>query len=119
MERLDLESQFILYYIHEQNTPVKRREIEVRYPRMEKSPINYRLDKMRKMGLIQKNEHQEYGHGVNATYEWSAIPSKVEQYENEYSELVIPSWKWHEYADKYFDAFESRLKQLEKQLQDS
>ena len=119
MQRLDLESQFILYFIREQNHPVKRREIETRYPqRMTKEQIQHRLRKMRKMGLIRKTEHQEYGQGVNPTYQWSAVPSKVEQYEEEHSRLVTPSWKWQEYADKYFDAFESRLKQLEKQVQD-
>ena len=85
---------------------------------MTKSRINYRLDKMRKMGLIRKTEHQEYGHGVNATYEWSAVPSKVEQYEEEHLRLVTPSWKWQEYADRYFDAFESRLKRLERRVHD-
>lgn len=118
MERLDLESQFILYFIREQNTPVKRREIETRYSRMTKEQIQYRLSKMRKGGLIRKTEHQEYGQGVNPTYHWRAVPSKVEQYEDEHSRLATPDWKWREYADKYFDAFESRLKKLEKQVQD-
>lgn len=118
MKRLDLESQFILYFIREQEYPVKRREIEARYPRMTKARINYRLDKMRKMGLIQKQEHQEYGHGVNATYEWSEVPQKVEQYEEEHSRLATPAWKWQEFSDKWFDAFEERLKRLERRVQD-
>ena len=118
MKQLDLESQFILYFIREQDSPVKRRGIERRYPRMTKSRINYRLDKMRKMGLIQKQEHQEYGHGVNATYQWSEVPSKVEQYEEEHSRLATPAWKWREFSDKWFDAFETRLKRLEQRVQD-
>ncbi len=117
MERLDLVSQFILYFIREQEHSVKRREIESRYPRMTKNQINYRLNKMYKMGLIRKTEHQECGRGVNTTYEWSAVPSKVEQYEEEHSRLVTPAWKWQEYADKYFDAFETRLKRLEREVQ--
>ena len=85
---------------------------------MTKERIQYRLRKMANIGLIRKTEHQEYGQGVNPTYQWSAVPSKVKQYEDEHSRLVTPSWKWQEYADKYFDAFEKRLKQLEKQVQD-
>jgi len=118
MERLDLESQFILYFIREQDYPVKRREIESRYPRMSKARVNYRLDKMLKIGLIRKTEHQEYGQGVNPTYQWSAVPSKVEQYEEEHSQLATPAWKWQEFSDKWFDAFETRLKRLEQRIQD-
>ena len=118
MERLDLESQFILYFIREQEHPIKRREVEARYPRMSKARINYRLDKMWKMGLIQKQEHQEYGEGVNPTYQWSEATSKIRQYEEEYSQLATPAWKWQEFSDKWFDAFETRLKRLEQRVQE-
>jgi len=118
MNRLDLESQFILYFIREQDYPVKRREIESRYPRMTKSRINYRLDKMRKMGLIKRQSHQEYGEGVNPTYHWRAVSSKVEQYEEEHTRLSTPAWKWQEFSDKWFNAFETRLKRLEQRVQD-
>jgi len=117
MQRLYIESQFVLYFIREQAHPVKRREIETRYPRMTKARINYRLDKMRKMGLVRKTEHQEYGHGVNATYQWSEVQSKVEQYKEEHSRLVTPAWKWEEYADGWFNAFEDRLNGLERRVQ--
>ena len=116
MKQLDIESQFILYFLRDQNRPIKRREIESRYPRMTKSRINYRLDKMKNMGLIRKKKHQEYGHGVNPTYEWMDVPSQVEQYEAGYSQLATPAWKWKEFSDKWFDTFEKRLKRIENQI---
>jgi DNA-binding HxlR family transcriptional regulator len=118
MKQLDLESQFILYFIREQDSPVKRRGIERRYPRMTKSRINYRLNKMRKMGLIKRQSHQEYGEGVNPTYQWSVLPRKIKQYEEEHARLATPAWKWQEFSDKWFDAFETRLKRLEQRVQD-
>lgn len=118
MNQLDLESQFILYFIREQDRPVKRRGIERRYPRMTKNRINYRLNKMRKMGLIKRQSHQEYGEGVNPTYQWSVVPQKVKQYEEEHARLATPAWKWQEFSDKWFDAFEERLKRLERRVQD-
>lgn len=118
MKPLDFESQFILYFIREQNSPVKRREIECRYPRMTKGQINYRLDKMEKVGLIRKKENQEYSHGINATYEWVDVLPEVDQYEETYTSLATPAWKWHEFSDQWFETFGKRLGQLERQMQD-
>jgi glucose-6-phosphate isomerase len=85
---------------------------------MSKERIQHRLNKMQKMGLIRKTEHQEYGEEVNPTYQWLVVALSVNQYEKEYARLATPAWKWQEYADKYFDAFEARLKRLEQRVQD-
>jgi hypothetical protein len=85
---------------------------------MTKNRINYRLSKIRKMGLIKRQSHQEYAGGVSPTYQWSVVSQKVNQYEEEHSQLATPAWKWQEFSDKWFEAFENRLKKLEKQVQD-
>jgi len=117
MDSLDIEEEHILYFVKDEGDGVRRRDIEQRFPRFDS--INYKLGKMRNIGLVKRNKKRQRNAGnKKPTYVWFPRGRQIEKYEDENGSLSIPEYAWHEYVEEYFDTFEERLRAIESKLYD-
>lgn len=127
MNKIDIKSEWILYYIRDQTTPVGTPEIDDRYSDIGYSEIAYRLRKLRNMGLVSRTTKKEGKGGVQPTNYYTPRPSKIESYEEEHGDLSTPTYvyarrldelkyefeSWQEYVQRLAKTTERRIKALE------
>jgi DNA-binding transcriptional ArsR family regulator len=127
VNKIDIKSEWILYYIRDQTTPVGTPEIDDRYSDISYSAIAYRLRKLRTMGLVKSRTREEGKGGVQPTNYYTHRPNKVKLYKEENGDLSVPTYvyarrldelkyefeSWQEYLQKLAETTERRIKALE------
>ena len=108
-EKLDSKSEKMLFYIRDKEK-VKSSRIEQNIENVDRDAVNYRIRKMRNLGLIssQKDRSSVAGGAKFAKDHYPNL-NKIDEYETLFGRLDVPNYK----KDKRYDELVRRVEKLE------
>jgi hypothetical protein len=118
--QIDINAERVLYWIDKQDESQPTRNILDRFSHIQETRIRSKLDTLRKCGLVETHDKNEYA-GASRNTNFYKSTNLVDEYRSQYG-LAIPCFElreenedWRVYQEEHLETYEKKYRDMKQQ----